>query len=166
MTGNIDISDLIIGGIALISLLWLVISHVISNRPKLKCSFSFVYYVDLYKGISRKPIALSINCVNINDPPITVVEAGLTPPLSEVLFSSKQKRVRFAWIQSISPTLLKRGESLDAKVEIDDVRNQLHQIYKKSCPCGLRYYVKDNADNYYTHTLKKPQIRRIYQSDE
>ncbi len=71
LTGNIDVSDLIIGGIALVSLLWLVISHVRSNSPRLESSILFGYRFTPGGSIPPEPTHWVIEFVNVNDPSIT-----------------------------------------------------------------------------------------------
>jgi len=169
-TGNIDVSDLIVGAIALASLLWLVISHIQRRKPKLKLSISPTYYMDEVGHLSKEPTHWTIECVNINDPPIIIERFGILPPFSayptgafsrllvKYLFrcpQNKWKRLEFGH----PPKTLKRADKLSEEVPTSEIIEFLQQ--SQSYRYGFRYFTRDSYGKYHIRRIPKWQMQKM-----
>ena len=169
-TGNIDISDLIVGSIALASLLWLVISHIQSRKPKLKLGISLTYRMNEGGHLPKEPTHWTIECVNINDPPIIIEKFGILPPFSAYptgTFSRLLVKHLFRYPQDKwwrlefdhPPKTLKRADKLSEEIPTSQILEFLKKF--KSFRSSFRYYVRDSYGKYHKRRIPNWQMRKM-----
>ena len=169
-TGIIDLSDIIVGAIALASLLWLVISNIQSRKPKLKLSIAPTYYMSPDGHIPEEPTHWTIDCVNTNDTPVIIERFGTLPPFSAYPTSTFSKLLikyffrcpQNKWISlkfGHPPRTLKQADKISEKIPTGEIIKFLQEF--QSYRYGFRYFVSDTYGKYHKHRIPKWQMEKM-----
>jgi len=169
-TGTIDLSDIIVGAIALASLLWLVISNIQSRKTKLKLSIAPTYYTSADGHIPEEPTHWTIDCVNTNDTPVIIERFGILPPFSAYptgTFSKLLVKYFFRcpqskWISLIRGhphKTLKRADKISEEILTGEIIKFLQKF--QSYHYGFRYFVRDTYGKYHKRRIPKWQMKEM-----